>query len=115
MKLILPKLERVLYQQKGDRNTIKQLIEPGLQLPASNVEIREDQLFVTHNGKRYCFTHREDSHRPADSMTLQTNIVPTIAKLRGGEIQAKKWLTHHDLKEWSIEEIISSWKNNFSY
>ena len=115
MQITLPTLERSIHSIRGDKNTIKQLIVPGFDLPAVNIELINDQLYVVHQGKRYCFTHQESTLSVGTAYGLLITASPTMARLNAGEIHVKKWLKHPALIEWTTDAIIASWKNNFFF
>ncbi|MFT3703019.1 MAG: DEAD/DEAH box helicase family protein [Agriterribacter sp.] len=113
MHLRLPTLERIVYQVKGDKNIIKQLIEPGFDLPASNIEIKDNCLFILHDNKRYCFTHEETSN--TNNYLLLINALPTVARLNSGLLYVKKWLKHPLLNNSHPDDITATWKDQFFF
>lgn len=111
----LPLLERILFQQVGCKNKIKQLIVPETNLPINIIANDRSSVTIDFNGVRYCLTCNTDSYPNDIEYVLLTNIRPTSELLKAKAITIKGWLKHPLQKEYTVEEVISSWKNDFFF
>lgn len=111
----LPLLERILFQQVGCKNKIKQLIVPEMNLPVNIIANDRSSVTIDFNGVKYCLTCNTDSYPNDVEYVLLTNVKPTNERLKAKEIRIKGWLKHPLQKEYTVEEVISSWKNDFFF
>ena len=58
----LPKLERIVFQQIGCKNKIKQLIAPEMDLPINIVANDRSSVTIDFEGIKYCLTCNSDSY-----------------------------------------------------
>jgi len=113
--ITLPRLERIVFQQSGCKNKIIQLISPPIDLPFHIVASDKSTVTIDVDGIKYCFTSNKNIFSDDTDCILLTNQKPTEERLRNQSISVIKWLKHPLLKEYSTEEIISSWENDFCY
>ena len=113
--ITLPRLERIVFQQSGCKNKIIQLISPPIDLPFHIVASDKRTVTIDVDGIKYCFTSNKNIFSDDTDCILLTNQKPTEERLRNQSISVIKWLKHPLLKEYSTEEIISSWENDFCY
>ena len=113
--ITLPRLERIVYQQSGCKNKIIQLIAPSIDLPINIVASDRSTVTINNEGIKYCFTGNKDNLPDNAEYVLLTNQKTTEERLRNQHINVIKWLKHPLLKEYSTEEVISSWENDFCY
>ena len=111
----LPQLERIVFQQTGCKNKIKQLIAPEMDLPINIVDNDRSSITINFEGIKYCLTCNSDSCPNNIEFVLLTNIRPTSERLIAKTITVKGWLKHPLLKEYSVNEVISSWKDDFFF
>lgn len=111
----LPQLERIVFQQTGCKNKIKQLIAPEMDLPFNIVDNDRSSITINFEGIKYCLTCNSDSYPNDIEFVLLTNIRPTSERLIAKTITVKGWLRHPLLKEYSVNEVISSWKDDFFF
>ena len=114
MTIALPKLERVVFYQPGNKNLIKQLLAPQFSVQFNIIETGKTYL-VVEDGIKLFFTNKEE-YVPADQeYALITNKVPTKERFEAGEIVIKKWHKHPKLQNHSIDDIKVSWKDRFFF
>lgn len=111
----LPKLERIVFQQTGYKNKIKQLIASEIDLPINIIASDRSSVTIDFEGIKYCLTCNADSYPNNIEYVLHTNVKPTDERLVAKTIAVKGWLKHPLQKEYSVEEVISSWKNDFFF
>lgn len=111
----LPLLERILFQQVGCKNKIKQLIVPEMNLPINIIANDRSSVTIDFNGVKYCLTCNTDSYPDDIEYVLLTNVRPTNERLEAKAITIKGWLKHPLQKEYTVEEVISSWKDDFFF
>ncbi|PKP07412.1 MAG: helicase [Bacteroidetes bacterium HGW-Bacteroidetes-5] len=111
----LPQLERIVFQQTGCKNKIKQLIAPEMDLPINIVENDRSSITINFEGIKYCLTCNSDSYPNDIEYVLLTNIRPTSERLIANAITVKWWLKHPLQKEYTVNEVISSWKDDFFF
>ena len=110
----LPKLERIVFQQPGCKNRIKQLIAPEMDLPI-NIVAKDGFCYYKFEGIKYCLTCNSDSYPIDIEYVLHTNVRPTSERLMAKTITVKGWLKHPLQKEYTFDEVISSWKDDFYF
>lgn len=115
MKIILPSLERIVYEKIKSKNIIKQLIIPEKSIEFNISEVNRFYLVIEDNERKICFTTKEKYLPRGIEYALITNILPSEQRFKEGNIEIKKWSQHPQLKEYSTLDIISSWKNDFTY
>jgi hypothetical protein len=111
----LPQLERVVFQQPGCKNSIKQLIAPEMDLPINIVAKDRSSVTINFEGIKYCLTCNSDSYPFDIEYVLRTNVRPTSERLMAKTIIVKGWLKHPLQKEYTFDEVISSWKDDFFF
>ena len=111
----LPQLERIVFQQTGCKNKIKQLIAPGIVLPIKIIASDKSSITIDFEGIRYCLTCNSDSYPKDIEYVLLTNVRPTSERLIAKTITVKGWLKHPLKKDYTVEEVISSWKDDFFF
>lgn len=111
----LPQLERIVFQQTSCKNKIKQLIAPEMDLPISIIANDRSSVTIDFKGIKYCLTCNSDSYPNDIEYVLLTNIRPTSERLIAKTITIKGWVKHPLQKEYTVEEVISSWKDDFFF
>lgn len=111
----LPQLERIVFQQIGCKNKIKQLIAPEMDLPINIVTNDRSSITIDFEGIKYCLTCNSDSYPNDIEYVILTNVRPTSERLIAKAITIKGWLKHPLQKEYTVEEVISSWKDDFFF
>lgn len=111
----LPKLERIVFQQTGCKNKIKQLIAPSVDLPVNIIANDRSSVTIDFDGVKYCLTCNVDSYPNDVEYVLLTNVRPTNERLIAKTVVVKYWLKHPLQKEYTTKEVISSWKDNFFF
>lgn len=115
MKITLPSLESTLYQKSGSKNIVRQLLASKRPISLNVLEENRFYLVVEDNGKKTCFTTKEDYIPDGIEYALLTNVLPSKQRFEEGKIVIKRWVKHPLLKEYSPSEITQSWKNDFLY
>lgn len=115
MKITLPSLESTLYQKTGSKNIIKQLLASKRSIPLNVLQENRFYLLVEDNGNKICLTTKEEYIPEEIEYALFTNMLPSKKRFKEGKIVIKGWAKHPLLKEYSSNEIIQSWKNDFLY
>lgn len=111
----LPKLERIVFQQTGSKNQIKQLLVPSFDLPINIISSDRSSVVIDFDGAKYCLTCNKDNFLTDSDCVLLTNIRPTEERLEKNEIVVKEWLKHPMMRNYTPRDIISSWKEDFVF
>ncbi|MGD9994031.1 MAG: DEAD/DEAH box helicase [Salinivirgaceae bacterium] len=111
----LPQLERIVFQQKGCKNKIKQLIAQEIDLPINIIASDRSSITIDNEGIKYCLTCNSSSYPNDIEYVLLTNVRPTSERLIAKTITVKGWLKHPLQKEYEVNEVISSWKDDFFF
>lgn len=114
MKIALPQLERIIFQETGNKNVIKQLIAPETSISLNITEKGRNYIIVEDDIKIY-IANKEENVPANQTYAVITGKVPTKERFENDEIHITKWVKHPLLKDYSVDEVISSWKNNFLY
>jgi superfamily II DNA or RNA helicase len=104
-----------VFQQTGCKNRIKQLIAPEMDLPINIIDNDRSSITINFEGTKYCLTCNSDSYPNDIEYVLLTNIRPTSDRLLAKTITVKGWLKHPLQKEYAVDEVISSWKDDFFF
>ena len=115
LSIKLPKLERIVFQQSGCKNKITQLIAQSIELPINIVTSDRSTLTIDADGIKYYLTGNKNNFPNNIDYVLLTNQKPTAEKLLNQSVNIDKWLKHPLFKEYSVEEVITSWGNDFFY
>lgn len=115
MELLIPKLERIVLQEVGDRNYATQLLEQDHKISLDNSQQSRYHLTVRYEENQYYFTHRAADIPPDEDYVLLTNKVPSVSKFNSGEVIIKRWLKHPKMQTYSVKDVINSWKDDFFY
>lgn len=115
MEILLPQLERIIYHEAGSKNGIRQMIAKTISVPLNITGSDRASAVINHQGVDYYFTSKEEGFPDKKDYVLLTNIIPTKERFENNQIVIKRWLKHPHLKDYSVQDVIKSWKNNFNY
>lgn len=111
----LPRLERIIYNESGVKNKIVQLITPQIDLPINIVTNDRSSVTIDFQGKQYCLTCNKNRYPIDVQYVLLTNQKPTNERLENHSIVVKEWLKHPLNKEYTVDEVVTSWEDDFTY
>jgi hypothetical protein len=115
MEILLPQLERIIYHEAGSKNGIRQLVAKAVSVPLNITVSDRASVTINHQRADYYFTSKEEGFPGNQDYVLLTNIIPTKERFESNQIIIKKWLKQPQLKDYSVQDVIKSWKNNFNY
>jgi superfamily II DNA or RNA helicase len=126
MNIKLPKLERIVFKESGNKNTIIQLLAPAFEISLDNITHNPTYAMVQFDGIEILFVNKiENIPLPDDPEELQsfltssyillTNNAPSKTNFDSGKISIKKWLRHPKFSSNNNSEVLSNWKNKFFY
>ena len=101
--------------KRGTKNIICQLLAPKLKISLGEVEETRSYVVAVYNGVRYCITGNSNITDPNSEYVVLTDHTPTKQKLLEGIVKQKKWLRHPKMAEYTPEEVLQSWTNQFAY
>lgn len=113
--ITLPHLERIVFQKTGCKNKIIQLITPEIALPINIIASDRSSVTIDFEGNKYCLTCNAESYSSDVGYVLLTNIRPTLERFTSKSIFIKRWLKHPLQKEYTVEDVVSSWKDDFFF
>ena len=111
----LPELKKIYWQKVGTKNISKQLLEPSSKLEFNFVSSHRSYTLIENSGIQYCLCNNPDTMPDGFDYVLLTNKKATEDRLENNEIKFKKWIKHPKINEFTTDEIIESWKGNFSF
>ena len=115
MNIKLPELEKTYWQKVGTKNFSKQLLEPSIEGEFTFVSSHRSYSIIENNGIQYCLCGNLDTMPAGFNYVLLTNKKATQVRLENNEVKFKKWIKHPKIAEFTTDEIIESWKDNFSF
>lgn len=115
IRLKLPHLEKTYWKKVGNKNIVSQLIEQEFEADFTFISSHRGYSIIKLNDIEYCLTTSKHNIPEGFNFVLHTNKKATIESLSSGNIIFKSWLKHPKLKSYDNEEIITSWKDNFSF
>jgi superfamily II DNA or RNA helicase len=115
MTIILPRLETTYWEKSGNKNYVKQLIVPCLEIKFTFISSHRGYSFIEGDGIKYCLVKDKSCAPPECEYVIQTNQSATETKLTSNSIRLLRWLKHPQDKDSSTAEIVSSWSNKFSF
>lgn len=115
MQIRIPSLIRILFQEVGNKNKILQVLEPAIEIPLSITRKDAKSITIEHNGREYYFTKLGNTAPATQRYALQTDIAPSKVAFESGKVTIKKWLRHQTTSEYTVDEVIQSWENQFSF
>lgn len=86
-----------------------------MDLPINIIDNDRSSITINFEGTKYCLTCNSDSYPNDIEYVLLTNIRPTSDRLLAKTITVKGWLKHPLQKEYAVDEVISSWKDDFFF
>ena len=99
----------------GVKNIICQLLAPRQVISLNEVEETRSYIVAIDGGVRYCLTGNPNIVDPTSEYVILTDHTPTKQKLHDGTVKQKRWLRHPKMMEYTHDEVISSWTNQFVY
>jgi len=114
MRIKIPKLERIVFQQAGNKNSIRQILARETSIFLNIIEVGNNYVII-EDEEKYYLTNKAENLPPGQNLVLLTDKIPTEDRLREGQIKIKNWLAHPLLKNYSTDIVRASWKNNFFY
>lgn len=115
MKIKLPELEKTYWQKVGTKNFSKQLLNPSIEAEFTFISSHRSYSIIESKGIQYCLCVNLNTVPDGFNYILFTNKKATQDKLENDEIKFKKWIKHPKMAEFTTDEIIESWKDNFSF
>jgi superfamily II DNA or RNA helicase len=115
MQIILPKLEKMIWQQPGNKNQVVQLLAKELEVDFPILDSGRSHLVIGDDEVKYCLTSNENNTPEGFNYVIKTNKRPTEHKLLDNEIMIKGWLRHPAQVDHSDEEVRASWSRDFHY
>ena len=86
-----------------------------MDLPIYIIANDRSSVTIDFKGVKYCLTCNPNFYPNDVEYILLTNVRPTFERLIGKTINVKGWLKHPLQKEYTVEEVISSWKDDFFF
>lgn len=115
MNIKLPRLEKIYWQKVGTKNISKQLLQPSLEEGFMFISNHRSYSIIVSKGIQYCLCVNINKVPDGFDYVLLTNKKATQDRLENNEIKFKKWIKHPKIAEFTTDEIIESWKDNFSF
>ncbi|ESU27086.1 helicase [Flavobacterium limnosediminis JC2902] len=113
--ITLPELNINCWQQVGNKNIVKQLLEKELKSQFNFISSHRSHSVIESKGIEYCLSCNLESFPNDFEYVILTDKKATQQKLETNQIKFKSWIKHPKLKEYTNEEIIESWDNDFNY
>lgn len=104
-----------LNRREGAKNIICQLLAPSQIINLNEVEETRSYVVAIDGGERYCLTGNPSIVDPLAQYIILTDHTPTKQKLLDETVKQKKWLRHPKMAEYTPENVLSSWTNQFVY
>ena len=104
-----------LGRREGSKNIICQLLAPCRIISLNEVEETRSYVVAIDGGVRYCLTGNPNIFDPLAKHIILTDHTPTKQKLLDGTVKQKKWLRHPKMSEYTPEEVLASWTNQFVF
>ncbi|WFO15646.1 DEAD/DEAH box helicase family protein [Cellulophaga baltica 4] len=115
MNIELPELSKIYWQKTGIKNISKQLLQAKTEGEFMFISSHRSYSIIVNNGIQYCLCVNLDNIPNGFDYVLLTNKKATLDRLENNEIKFKKWIKHPKMIEFTTDEIIESWKGNFSF
>ena len=104
-----------LSKRGGTKNIICHLLAPRQTISLKVVEETRSYVVAIDRGMRYCLTGNQSIVDPTSEFVILTDHTPTKQKLLEGTVKQKKWLRHPKLSDYTPEEVLASWTNQFVF
>lgn len=115
IEILLPELSLVHFQRTGTKNRIVQLIEPAKKEIFNSFLLKKGHCIVENDNNKICITSNKNFNSENFDFIVLSDKVVTREKLENNEITLKSWLKNPKIRNYTNEEIILSWQNQFSY
>lgn len=115
IKLRFPALEKNYWKKVGNKNFVKQLLAPSFEANFNFISSHRSYSIIEKDGIRYCLSSGKNIVPEEFDYIVLTNQKATEAKLLSNSIKLKEWLKHPLDMEYTNDEIINSWNNDFNF
>ncbi|GAB3343877.1 hypothetical protein GCM10027429_35070 [Marivirga atlantica] len=113
-EIIIPRLERVIYNKPGNKNIIKQFLAPEQKTNFNIVESDRNTVTIRVGDKSILLTSNRNQLSDKKFILL-INRKPTREILNSEDFIIRGWLKHPLLINHSTSQVIGSWKNDFQF
>lgn len=115
IKLQIPALDNLYWQKVGSKNYVKQIIIPASDDNFNFVSVHRGYCVIEKDGFEYCLTSNKNLISEEFEYIIFSKEKVTRNKLLSNEIKLTKWLKHPMLVNFTNDEIINSWNNDFNF
>lgn len=115
IKIQIPFLENLCWHKQGSKNYVKQLLIPEYEGTFHFVSIHRGYSIIEKEGIKYCLSWNKNIIPDEFEYVIFSKQKATEAKLLANEIVLTKWLKHPMLENYTTDEIIYSWNNDFNF
>lgn len=115
MNITLPLLEKTYFYKTGCKNIVKQLLAPTIEGEYRFISSHRGYSIIEIASKRI-YLAKDLSLCPEESeYILKVNKKATDEAMSHGEIRFIKWMKHPSDNEFTTEEVLESWVDNFNF
>ncbi|RXJ76985.1 helicase [Arcobacter sp. F155] len=111
--IVLPELIIDVFKEVGNKNKIQHFLDKEISINFEAFENFRNYIIIACNGKKYCLTKTNEDFDNECEYIIKVNKKPTEQNLQ--TIRFQRWIKHPKLLEFSPDEILDSWKNNFYF
>jgi superfamily II DNA or RNA helicase len=115
MKLKLPQHSRLVFKEAGNKNSVTQLIEKEKEIEYNIISKSRSGLLIDSKGVNYYLTANKNGTLDKVKNVLLSNMKPTSDSIQNTNFEIKKWLKHPKMSDYSVDQVLVSWKNEFKY
>lgn len=113
--MILPELSLRYFEKTGIKNKVVQLIVPSEEVGLNFVGSTRSYAVFESNGVEICITPNKAIDLTRFEYAIWSNKRVTAQNYIDIDVILKKWLKHPARRNYTKEEIINSWTNNFNF
>lgn len=111
----LPELKNTILKKVGCKNKVEHLITESTKANFIWVQSNRSYDVIQVNGTDILISSNKSFDNSDFDYIIHSNLKFTESNFSQGKLKLKDWIKHPQLKNYSSNEIINSWKNNFNF
>ncbi|MEA9414356.1 DEAD/DEAH box helicase [Flavobacterium sp. PL02] len=115
IKIQIPVLENLCWSKTGSKNYVKQLLIPSYEDSFNFISIHRGYSIIEKNGVKYCLSSNKNIIPDEFEYVIFSKQKVTEESLLSNEVTLTKWLKHPMLLNFTTDETIYSWNNDFNF
>ncbi|HCQ9887268.1 TPA: DEAD/DEAH box helicase family protein [Acinetobacter baumannii] len=114
-QIVLPELKKIIFKKVGCKNRVEHLIVESLTSNFTWIESNRSYDVIRVDGIDILVTSNKSLVNSEFDYIIYSNLKFNESNFYEGKTHLKLWIKHPKLRNYSSDEIINSWVNNFNF